>query len=147
MITAFQNDTQMPQIMSLLQAELSEPYTIYTYRYFVHSWPQLSLLKHIDNKLVAVIICKLEERKGLMRGYIAMLVVHTLHRREGYAKLLVTRAITTMKTMGANEIVLETEASNHAALAFYDKMGFVRDKKLQKYYLNGVDAYRLKLYL
>lgn len=76
-----------------------------------------------------------------------MLVVHTLHRREGYAKLLVTRAITTMKTMGANEIVLETEASNHAALAFYDKMGFVRDKKLQKYYLNGVDAYRLKLYL
>ena len=44
-----------------------------------------------------------------------------------------------------DEIVLETEADNTAALAFYAKMGFVREKRLHRFYLNGKDAYRLRL--
>jgi peptide alpha-N-acetyltransferase len=44
-----------------------------------------------------------------------------------------------------DEIVLETEADNAAALAFYAKMGFVREKRLYRFYLNGKDAYRLRL--
>jgi len=36
--------------------------------------------------------------------------------------------------------VLETEATNAAALRLYEKLGFVRDKRLPKYYLNGNDA-------
>ncbi len=45
------------------------------------------------------------------------------------------------------QIVLETEENNTAALALYERLGFVRDKRLHKYYLNGHDAYRLKLWL
>lgn len=30
--------------MSLVQNELSEPYVIYTYRYFLQGWPNLSFL-------------------------------------------------------------------------------------------------------
>ncbi|OEL16974.1 hypothetical protein BAE44_0022006, partial [Dichanthelium oligosanthes] len=30
--------------MSLVDAELSEPYSIFTYRYFVYLWPQLTFL-------------------------------------------------------------------------------------------------------
>lgn len=44
-----------------------------------------------------------------------------------------------------DEIVLETEADNAAALAFYAKMGFAREKRLHRFYLNGKDAYRLRL--
>ncbi|BGP40082.1 N-alpha-acetyltransferase 30 [Rhodotorula kratochvilovae] len=44
-----------------------------------------------------------------------------------------------------DEVVLETEADNLAALAFYAKMGFVREKRLYRFYLNGKDAYRLRL--
>ena len=45
------------------------------------------------------------------------------------------------------QIVLETEVTNQAALSLYENLGFVRDKYLHQYYLNGVDAYRLKLWL
>lgn len=45
------------------------------------------------------------------------------------------------------QVVLETEVTNHAALNLYENLGFVRDKYLHQYYLNGVDAYRLKLWL
>jgi ribosomal protein S18 acetylase RimI-like enzyme len=42
------------------------------------------------------------------------------------------------------QVVLEAEASNTKAIALYESLGFFRDKRLEKYYLNGGDAYRLK---
>ena len=47
----------------------------------------------------------------------------------------------------ADEIALETEESNEAAMKLYEKLGFLRSKKLHRYYLNGNSAYRLLLYL
>ena len=47
---------------------------------------------------------------------------------------------------GADEAVLETEVTNIGALRLYEGLGFVRDKRLMKYYLNGSDAYRLKVW-
>ena len=44
----------------------------------------------------------------------------------------------------AFQAVLEAEASNTNAIALYESLGFFRDKRLEKYYLNGGDAYRLK---
>ena len=44
------------------------------------------------------------------------------------------------------EVVLETELSNKGALNLYYNLGFVRDKFLPMYYLNGGDAFRLKLW-
>jgi ribosomal protein S18 acetylase RimI-like enzyme len=41
------------------------------------------------------------------------------------------------------QVVLETEVTNAAALRLYGKLGFAREERLLKYYLNGVDAFRL----
>ena len=42
--------------------------------------------------------------------------------------------------------VLETEVTNLGALRLYEGLGFVRDKRLHRYYLNGNDAFRLKVW-
>jgi peptide alpha-N-acetyltransferase len=44
-----------------------------------------------------------------------------------------------------DEVVLETEYDNESALRFYEKLGFVREKRLYRFYLNGKDAFRLVL--
>ena len=44
-------------------------------------------------------------------------------------------------------MVLETEVSNAQSLSLYGRLGFVRESRLFRYYLNGSDAFRLKLYL
>ena len=31
-------ESDLPHIMALVQNELSEPYVIYTFRYFLHEW-------------------------------------------------------------------------------------------------------------
>ncbi len=46
-----------------------------------------------------------------------------------------------------HQIVLEAEVSNSGAIALYEKLGFVRDKRLYRYYLSGTDALRLKLWV
>ncbi len=52
-----------------------------------------------------------------------------------------------MRDSGADLVVLQTEASNTGALRLYERLDFVRDKRLPKYYLNGGDAFQLKLWL
>ncbi len=47
-----------------------------------------------------------------------------------------------MKEEGCDEVVLETEVTNSGSLALYERLGFIKDKRLCRYYLNGVDAYR-----
>lgn len=43
-------------------------------------------------------------------------------------------------------IALETETSNKSATALYEKLGFIKEELLVRYYLNLGDAYRMKLY-
>ncbi|ORX61010.1 acyl-CoA N-acyltransferase [Piromyces finnis] len=144
----FESENQMSEITSLIESHLSEPYSIYTYRYFIHSWPDLCLLCYDKNrKCVGVIICKLDYHNNSYRGYIAMLAVDKEYRKRKIGSTLVKMVVNKMKEQNADEIVLETEKTNTGALGLYEYLGFIRDKSLPRYYLNGVDAFRLKLFL
>jgi peptide alpha-N-acetyltransferase len=53
-----------------------------------------------------------------------------------------------MQQLGCQSIRLETEVSNKGAMNLYEnRLGFIREELLIKYYLNWNDAYRLRLYL
>lgn len=51
---SYNGEHHLPLIMNLVDQELSEPYSIFTYRYFVYLWPQLSFL--VSNSSTAIII-------------------------------------------------------------------------------------------
>ncbi|KAF9142746.1 N-alpha-acetyltransferase 30 [Mortierella sp. GBA39] len=145
----YESEHQLQGMMSLIENDLSEPYSIYTYRYFLHQWPKLSFLAMDREKgtCIGVIVCRLEPHghSARNRGYIAMLAVSKEYRKRKIGSTLVLMAIEAMKSAGADEIVLETEYTNQSAIALYQQMGFIKDKRLYRYYLNGVDAFRLKL--
>ncbi|KAK4053242.1 N-alpha-acetyltransferase 30 [Microbotryomycetes sp. JL221] len=146
----YKGEHDIPVIMSLVDSELSEPYNWYTYRYFLQDWPNLCFFAYNveTNQDVATILCKQDlHRDKLNRGYLAMLSVQKPFRNFGVATKLVQLAITEMLSQGAQEIVLETEHDNKIALKFYSKFGFIRDKRLFRFYLNSKDAFRLKLKL
>ncbi|KAK7745991.1 N-alpha-acetyltransferase 30 [Cytospora paraplurivora] len=128
----------LPAIRALISKDLSEPYSIYVYR------PD-------DSSLIGVIVCKLETHSShsppTRRGYIAMLAVSSSFRGQGVATALVKRAIDAMADRNADEVVLETEETNIPAMRLYERLGFLRSKKLHRYYLNGNSAYRLVLLL
>merc|ERR1712183_647739 len=137
----------MPGIVQLIEKDLSEPYSIFTYRYFINNWPMLCFLsRRPDGKCIGAIVCKLDVHRSrhTHRGYIAMLAVEKGLRGKGIGSTLVRLCLDKMRDMGADECVLETEVTNTGALHLYKNMGFVKEKRLHKYYLNGNDAFRLK---
>ncbi|KXN92710.1 N-alpha-acetyltransferase 30 [Leucoagaricus sp. SymC.cos] len=146
----YTGEADLPHIMALVQSELSEPYVIYTFRYFLHQWPHLSFLAYpsdpANSDPIGVIVCKQSmHRNRSNRGYIAMLSVDKNWRKRGIASALVRNSIEAMKEDGVEEIVLETEYDNYAALSLYESLGFIREKRLYRFYLNGKDAFRLAL--
>ena len=187
----------LENIMKLCGAHLSESYSIYTYRYFLYSFPQVCWFVWKDSErqsLIGLLIGRLEphipkwaslsmtddtpslslahlqqqqyqqqpqqhhlpqeydmkqhpsDHLSLfpLRGYIAMIVVDESYRRTGIGSSLVRRFIEETTRMGAHEIALETEVSNRASLCLYRQLGFRREKRLFRYYLNGNDAFRLR---
>jgi len=48
---------------------------------------------------------------------------------------------------GPHQVALETETTNTAAIKLYERLGFLRSKRLHRYYFNGNSAFRLILYL
>ncbi|KAG8732569.1 N-alpha-acetyltransferase mak3 [Ceratobasidium sp. 414] len=107
----YAGESDLPAIMTLVQDALSEPYVIYTYRYFLSSWPTIL------------------RRAIPWERYLA--------------RHLVKLSIDAMIANGADEVTLETEFDNTAALALYSALGFLREKRLFRFYMNGKDAFRL----
>ncbi|KAG7665196.1 naa30 [[Candida] subhashii] len=142
------NQDEFKQISQLISKHLSEPYSIYVYWYFLNNWPQYcyTVKKQNSEIIIGVIISKLEpHREVRMRGYIGMLVIDPQYRKMGIARNLVKLTIEHMKIDGVDEMMLETEVINQGALNLYESFGFLRTKRLYRYYLNTHDAYRLIL--
>jgi len=111
-------------IRQLISKDLSEPYSIYVYRYFLYQWGDLCFMVRSsnnlfietfpltlwqtldgDDNLVGVIVCKLEpHRGGPRRGYIAMLATQQSHRGQGIATKLVRMAVDKMIENDADEV-------------------------------------------
>lgn len=69
--------------MNLVDNELSEPYSIFTYRYFLTNWPWLCFLVREGPHCFGTVVCRLDNHKNRQRGYLAMLVVEKEFRSRG----------------------------------------------------------------
>jgi ribosomal protein S18 acetylase RimI-like enzyme len=112
--TPAHEDAYVASMRQLISKDLSEPYSIYVYRYFLYQWGDLCFMA-FDNdssdsdsdsgRMVGVVISKLEpHRGGPLRGYIAMLAVQEEYRGRGIATKLVRMAIDAMGERGADEV-------------------------------------------
>jgi N-alpha-acetyltransferase 30 len=116
----FESEADLSMIMKMMTRDLSEPYPIYTYRFFVQQWPELTLLAYHKDKCLGCIVSKLDVHKKnkigetsmRKRGYIAMLSVEPEFRKIGLGRLLVKKSIDLMVEQGADEILIETEVTN-----------------------------------
>lgn len=102
-------DEYVGAMRQLISKDLSEPYSIYVYRYFLYQWGDLCFMamddSRADDPMVGVVVSKLEpHRGGPLRGYIAMLAVREDFRGRGIATKLVRMAIDAMIERDADEV-------------------------------------------
>ena len=147
--STYSSESSLASIIKLVEKDLSEPYSVFTYRYFVNQWPELCEMARSSHsgELIGVVVCKVDNHKsGKTRGYIGMLAVDPRYRKQAIASRLVQAVLERMKEKGLDECVLEAEVKNLGALALYRNLGFLRTKLLPNYYLSGSDAFRLKYF-
>ncbi|GAA5871568.1 hypothetical protein JCM1840_007318, partial [Sporobolomyces johnsonii] len=57
---AYRGEQDLPFIVELVDDELSEPYNLYTYRYFLDEWPHLCFFAFAGPLPIGCIVCKSE---------------------------------------------------------------------------------------
>jgi len=101
-IRTYANESDLKDIIDLVSKDLSEPYSIFTYRFFINNWPELCqivsaeiarqimhfshtvpLQAKIGDRTVGVVVGKQEAVSGRMQGYIAMVAVDKEYRKLG----------------------------------------------------------------
>lgn len=88
----YKGEEDMKLVKQLVDPELSEPYSIFTYRLFLTPWPQLCHFCYVSDKPAGVVVCKVDDHKsGRKRGYIGMIVVLKEYRKYGIGPLLLYR--------------------------------------------------------
>ena len=137
------------EVVDLMTKNLSEPYPIFTYRYFLNGWPDLCITCFDKNNYVGSIIGSVEKTsKEKYKGYIAMIAIKEEYRGKKIAKRIVNLFIERIRVYyKLSEIYLETEVDNVSALALYESIGFIRVRLNTNYYLNGKSAFRLKYFI
>jgi peptide alpha-N-acetyltransferase len=58
------------KVIKMIETELSEPYSIFLYRYFFQNFPQLTIFAVYEGETIGVIIGKIEKHGERQRGYI-----------------------------------------------------------------------------
>ena len=98
----YTDESMMADIQRLVSKDLSEPYSVYTYRYFLHNCPRFCICAYArspandsERTMIATIVCKLEGEGDAMQGYMAMLAVDKDYRKLGIGKKLVTMVTVT----------------------------------------------------
>ena len=103
--------------------------------------------QHACEKLFYVIVAGIQ---GAVAGFLVARAVHDeleilnmavrpADRRRGIATLLLSEALSFGCSRGARRAFLEVRASNHAAIAFYKRLGFTPAGGRPNYYIEPVE--------
>ena len=167
-IETYNGGDQLDAIISLMSRTLTEPYNIFTFRYFSdlqerhtliafsnaepeETRPEHAIYAHTKSGNLRRVLGAIVDRVNLsetthqLRGYIAMLGVDPDSRRMGIGRALTLAGIEVMKNDKCVEVYLETDTGNETSVKFYSRLGFFRDRLMYNYYMFSGDAYRLTL--
>ena len=101
---------------------------------FAHPWSETALLEEVDNPNARFFVA---ERDGIVgyagmhiggdEGFIDNVAVSPDHRRQGVATALMAALLTCGREEHLYRLTLEVRLSNEAAIALYERHGFVKD--------------------
>jgi len=116
---------------------------------YPHPWNTAHFLDEINSLHSFPLVAMNED--GALLGYICPMLVldegHILNvavgipfRGKHVGKMLVEHVLTECRILGASFVSLEVRVSNAAAIALYERLGFIVTGRRKHYYENGEDA-------
>ena len=141
------NESDIWQAIKINEKTLPEHYTFEFYLEVYRNFPEGFLIAWWNSNAVGYIMNRIE--RGLShfgfsivkQGHVVSIAVLPEHRRKGIGTALLQTAIEKMKNRGCQEVYLEVRVTNEEAIKVYEKLNFVKVRKIEYYYSDGEDAY------
>jgi ribosomal-protein-alanine N-acetyltransferase len=96
----------------------------------------IGLVAKADNDVAGFIIAQVEIEKETLCGHIITVNVSPNYRRKGVASRMLKETEEILKEKGIRECHLEVREDNLVALKLYQKSGYQKIGKLERYYGN-----------
>jgi ribosomal-protein-alanine acetyltransferase len=94
----------------------------------------IGLVARVNEKVGGFLICSIDHERSEPFGHILTLDVAPVHRRRGIAQKLLQEVENLLRSKGVRECRLEVREDNAAAINLYEKLGYERIEKLERYY-------------
>jgi len=107
--------------------------------YFMNQAGAETIVLERGGTIAAFLIVEVDHRKR--SGTVVTLDVREGCRRLGFGSQLIQRAEEIVTENDAWQFRLQVDVNNAGAIAFYEKHGFQRARKLNRYYADGHDAW------
>ena len=112
--------------------------------YLMTDYNAIALAARVNDEIEGFVIARIDMEKNLPVGHILTLDVSPSHRRKGVAQKLLSETEALLKQKGVNECRLEVREDNVAAINLYQKLGYKKIGKLEKYYNDAHGLYLKK---
>jgi ribosomal-protein-alanine acetyltransferase len=102
--------------------------------YLLTDYNAISLVARTNGEIVGFAIGRMDVARGTPYGHVLTLETLPSHRRRGIAQKLMKQMEFLFREKGAEEIRLEVREDNMAAICLYQKLGYRKIGKLERYY-------------
>ncbi|MDD3476623.1 MAG: ribosomal protein S18-alanine N-acetyltransferase [Sulfurimonas sp.] len=120
---------------------LSKNYPLSRASFYYHIKNNMLFVAEIDKKIVGYILVLIKRKNAKLYS----IGVKEEFRGRKIAQNLLEFSIKELSNIGFNSVLLEVRVDNHEAIKLYKKAGFIMKKSLNKFYLDGCDAYLMEL--
>ena len=115
--------------------------------YLLTDYNAISLIACAGGELAGFVIGRFDLIRNQTVGHIMTIDVASFYRRKGIGQKLLLEIEALFKQRGVKECRLEVRESNLAAISLYEKLGYKKIAKLEKYYGESHGLYLKKMLL
>ncbi|MCS7116792.1 MAG: ribosomal protein S18-alanine N-acetyltransferase [Nitrososphaerota archaeon] len=124
------------RVLEIERSSFDQPYDLSIFIYYLTNESERFLVAEEDDYVVGYIISSILNDVGL----IISLAVDERWRRKGVGTKLLEMALQHLSNR-VKRVELQVRVSNESAIQFYRRFGFRIKKRIERYYLDGEDAY------
>jgi ribosomal-protein-alanine acetyltransferase len=121
-----------------------EAFTKQQLAYLVTDYSTIGLTAIVNREIAGFAIARINIGRNATSGHILTIDVTPAYRRKGIAQKMLQEIETILRERGIRECRLEVRENNVAALNLYQKLGYKKIGKLEKYYGNAHGLYLKK---
>jgi ribosomal-protein-alanine acetyltransferase len=112
--------------------------------YLLTDYNAIGLAARINDEIVGFVVGRVDVVRNVPFGHVLTLDIEPSYRRKGVAQKLLLEIEDIFKERGIKKCRLEVREDNVAALNLYQKLGYKKVGKLEKYYDNAHGLYLRK---